>query len=29
MTTEVNARVESQAGGQVPVRTRMMMTVVP
>lgn len=29
MTTEVNAQVESQAGGQVPVRTRMMMTVVP
>ena len=29
MTTEVNAQVESQAGGQVPVRTRMMMALVP
>jgi len=29
MTTEVNAQVESPAGGQMPVRTRMMMTLLP
>lgn len=29
MTTEANGQVESQAGGQMPIRTRMMMTLLP
>jgi len=29
MTTEVNAQVESQAAGRMPVRTRLTMTLLP
>jgi len=29
MTTEANGQVESQAGGRMPVRTRVTMTLLP
>jgi hypothetical protein len=29
LTTEVSAQVESQAGGQMPVRTRLTITLLP